>query len=148
MAYKLFTVIACCYSVKTEGEDNSTLVLLSALAAMFQVPTIIFQLFIQYFVFFVRNRLWLKHCSFWTHRDDTLILPISNLASQDVKSLLSSWYAYQLVKTGHGLNLLSIFFPLRYAISQCGRSIHWKSLELTSIRCNSSSLVFGHGLSS
>ncbi|EFX69506.1 hypothetical protein DAPPUDRAFT_62148, partial [Daphnia pulex] len=36
MAYKLFTVIACCYSVKTEGEDNSTLVLLSALAATFQ----------------------------------------------------------------------------------------------------------------
>ncbi|XP_046458899.1 proton channel OtopLc-like isoform X2 [Daphnia pulex] len=36
MAYKFFTIIACCYSVKTEGEDNSTLVLLSALAAMFQ----------------------------------------------------------------------------------------------------------------
>ncbi|XP_032780381.2 proton channel OtopLc isoform X1 [Daphnia magna] len=39
MAYKLFTVIACCYSVKTEDDENSTLVLFSALAALFQAVT-------------------------------------------------------------------------------------------------------------
>ncbi|KAI9556194.1 hypothetical protein GHT06_018768 [Daphnia sinensis] len=39
MAYKLFTVIACCYSVKKEEIENSTLVLCSALAALFQAVT-------------------------------------------------------------------------------------------------------------
>ncbi len=36
MAYKIFTVIACCYSIKSD-DGNSTLVLLSALAAILQV---------------------------------------------------------------------------------------------------------------
>nr|CAH0099300.1 unnamed protein product [Daphnia galeata] len=35
MAYKIFTVIACCYSIKSD-DGNSTLVLLSALAAILQ----------------------------------------------------------------------------------------------------------------
>lgn len=37
MAYKLFTVIACCYSVANDDDQDSALVLLSALAATFQV---------------------------------------------------------------------------------------------------------------
>jgi hypothetical protein len=100
MAYKLFTVIACCYSVKTEGEDNSTLVLLSALAATFQVRSkfIISQWKLDIYGMFICIRLWLKHCSFWTHRDDTLTPSTSNLASQDVKWSLSSWYLQFILK--------------------------------------------------
>lgn len=37
MAYKLFTVIACCYSLANDDDNDSALVLSSALAATFQV---------------------------------------------------------------------------------------------------------------
>ena len=89
MAYNIFTVIAGYYTL--DHDEDGALVLLSALAALFQVDTIIFKVLISNsiiitFALRLNNKRPLpKHYSFWTHPVGTLFHQTNNKENPVVK---------------------------------------------------------------